>query len=181
MSNKRKNQLPGSFAPGSGRRRQLVLSVSISAVIAMTASAGAWAQEQQDPDVQTLDTMVVTGSHIRGTPEDAALPVEVYTAEDLRRQGSPTVLDFIKSLSVTGSVLGESNQTNTNLGAQSRSGLNDQPARAWAASDLVLMNGRRFQYGQWWIRTDATGGNRRIEILKDGAAATYGSDAIGAW
>ena len=105
--------------------RARALAVAIPAALALAAPASVLAQQQDEPapaDVQTLDAMVVTGSHIRGTPEDAALPVEVYTAEDLRMQGSPTVLDFVKSLSITASVLGESNQTNTNLGAQTRSG-----------------------------------------------------------
>ena len=181
MSSKPKSRVPGSLGGSRGQHRLLALSVSISAAIAMTASAGALAQEAPvADDARMLDTIVVTGSHIRGTPEDAALPVEVYTAEDLRRQGSPTVLEFIKSLSVTGSVLGESNQTNTNLGAQTRSGGGTINLRGLGPHrTLVLMNGRRFQYGQVDTNLLPQAAIGRVEILKDGAAATYGSDAIG--
>lgn len=130
-------------------------------------------------EAKSLDTVVVTGSHIRGTAQEAALPVDVITAEDLRRRGSPTMLELIKSLPVTGSVLGESNQTNTNLGAQARSGAGTINLRGLGPQrTLVLMNGKRFQYGQVDTNLLPQAAINRVEILKDGAAATYGSDAI---
>lgn len=176
MSSKQKSR---AALPVVGQRRR-TLSMAICAAIAMSASAGALAQEAQADDPSTLDTIVVTGSHIRGTPEDAALPVEVHTADDLRRQGVPTVLEFIKSLAITGSVLGESNQTNTNLGAQTCSGGGTINLRGLGPHrTLVLMNGRRFQYGQVDTNLLPQAAVGRVEILKDGAAATYGSDAIG--
>ena len=39
--------------------------------------------------------MVVTGSFLRGTPETATIPVEAYTLEEMRNQGSPSSLDFV--------------------------------------------------------------------------------------
>ncbi|MEZ6023725.1 MAG: hypothetical protein R3C16_10020 [Hyphomonadaceae bacterium] len=56
--------------------------------------------------VARSETVVVTGSLIRGTPEDAALPVNVITAEDIQAQGSPSVVDLIKQLPVSAAVLG---------------------------------------------------------------------------
>jgi len=55
-----------------------------------------------------IEEVVVTGSLIRGTPVDAALPVEVYSQEDLKLSGSPSALDFAKSLSISGATSGES-------------------------------------------------------------------------
>ena len=43
---------------------------------------------------QDVEEIIVTGSLIRGTPEDAALPVEVFTVDDLREVGNPTALEF---------------------------------------------------------------------------------------
>ena len=40
----------------------------------------------------------MTGSFISGTPEDAALPVDVLTAQDLKLEGNPTVTDLIRNL-----------------------------------------------------------------------------------
>ena len=135
------------------------------------------AQEAAIPETAVV---VVTGSHIRGAARETALPVDVISAEELRRRGSPTVLEVIKSLPNTGAVLGESNQTNTNLGAQSRSGGGTINLRGLGPQrTLVLMNGRRFQYGQVDTNLLPQAAIGRVEILKDGAAATYGSDAIG--
>ena len=165
------------FALPRSNRGGLALGVALAAFAGMAVQA----QAQEAPQsASEVDEIVVTGSYIRGTPEDAALPVEVFTAEDLRRQGTPTVLEFIKSLPITGSVLGESNQTNTNLGAQNRSGGGTINLRGLGPHrTLVLLNSRRVQYGQVDTNMLPQAAIGRVEVLKDGAAATYGSDAIG--
>lgn len=131
-----------------------------------------------------IEEIVVTGSYIRGTPEDAALPVEVISQQDLQDRGNPSVLDLIKSLPVTGGVLGDSNQFST--AAQGTIGTGNINLRGLGGvRTLVLMNGRRTTItpaeGPGGVDTNllpiaAIG---RVEILKDGAAAIYGSDAIG--
>src|SRR4051812_29923403 len=55
-----------------------------------------------------LNEVVITGSLIRGTPLDAALPVEVYSQAELEKRGAPTLLDFAKNLTVSGPTTGES-------------------------------------------------------------------------
>jgi iron complex outermembrane receptor protein len=77
-------------------------AIALSSVLA--------AQAQQEDGERKLSTVTVTGSFIQGTPEDAALPVDVLTAEDLRLQGNPSALDMIKSLPVSSGVLGDTNQ-----------------------------------------------------------------------
>lgn len=162
-------------------------AVSWLAVAAAFGFGGASQQAaaQEAPAPAETDEVVVTGSLIRGTPEDAALPVDVFTAVDLERVGSPTVTELIKSLGVSSGVDGETNQFTSNglegLGNVNLRGLG--PSRT-----LVLFNGRRMvsaPYGvgesaQSFVDTNlippaAIG---RVEVLKDGAAATYGSDAI---
>jgi iron complex outermembrane receptor protein len=64
----------------------------------------------QDAKPAPIEEIVVTGSFIRGTPTDAALPVAVLSAEQLQRQGSPTTLELLKALPVSNGVLGETNQ-----------------------------------------------------------------------
>nr|WP_243446067.1 TonB-dependent receptor [Polymorphobacter fuscus] len=144
---------------------------------------------QQRPVAATADapdeaaTIVVTGSLIRNTTKDAALPVDVLTAADLINRGSPSLLDLTKNLASMGPVLGDSNQFSTlaqgvvGTGSVNLRGLGPQRT-------LVLLNGRRTtttpDVGSFGVDTNllpiaAVG---RIEILKDGAAATYGSDAI---
>lgn len=128
-------------------------------------------------------TIVVTGSLIRNTTKDAALPVDVVTNTDLLNRGSPSLLDLTKTLPSMGPVLGDSNQFST--AAQGVVGTGSVNLRGLGPQrTLVLLNGRRTtstpDVGSFGVDTNllpiaAIG---RIEILKDGAAATYGSDAI---
>jgi iron complex outermembrane receptor protein len=152
----------------------------------------AWAAPataQDEPDNATAgngasaNTIVVTGSLIRGSAEDAAAPVDVIGADELAAQGSPTLMDFSRRLPVSSGVIGDASQfdprSQFNQGTASVNLRGLGPQRT-----LVLLNGHRI------VPTGA--GNLplvdvnlipaaaigRIEILKDGAAATYGSDAI---
>lgn len=74
------------------------------------ALGGTMAAHAQEDSERKLERVTVTGSFIQGTPEDAALPVDVLTAEDLRLQGNPSALDMIKSLPISHGVLGDTNQ-----------------------------------------------------------------------
>ncbi|WP_369411928.1 TonB-dependent receptor domain-containing protein [Pacificimonas pallii] len=127
------------------------------------------------------DLIVVTGSFIRGTPEDAALPVDLFSSEDLSKSGTTSPLEFIKDLPSVGPVLGDSNQFST--AAQGFQGNGSINLRALGPErTLVLFNGRRTVQapGDGFTDTQLVPlfALDRIEILKDGAAATYGSDAI---
>ena len=83
-------------------------------IMAVAMAMGGHAMAQQ----ATVEEVVVTGSFIRGTPEDAALPVDVIGAEELSKRGSPTTIDLIKSLPISGPVLGDSNQFSTTAQGQ---------------------------------------------------------------
>lgn len=127
------------------------------------------------------DVIVVTGSFIRGTPEDAALPVDVFSSEDLEQNGVSSPLEFIKDLPSVGAVLGDSNQFST--AAQGFQGSGSINLRGLGPTrTLVLFNGRRTMQSPGDGFTDTQliplFALDRVEILKDGAAATYGSDAI---
>ena len=124
--------------------------------------------------------VIVTGSFIRGTPEDAALPVDVLSAQDLQKQGAPAMVDVIKAIPGVQSVLGETNQ----FASQATTGSGNVNLRGLGAvRTLVLLNGRRLTSSPGGSGVDTnllpTAAIGRIEVLKDGAAATYGSDAIG--
>ncbi|TAL28145.1 MAG: TonB-dependent receptor [Phenylobacterium sp.] len=154
---------------------------AIAALFALGASGQAHAQAQANPT--EIGEVVVTGSFIRGTPEDAALPVDVISQADLEKQGSPSTLELIKTLSVSSGVLGDTNQFDTR--AQGSEGSGSINLRGLgAARTLVLLNGRRmplnpFAAGVVDTNIIPQAAIGRVEILKDGAAATYGSDAIG--
>ncbi len=129
------------------------------------------AQPQQEDE--EADRVVVTGSYIQGTPEDAALPVEVYSQEELAQQGAPTALEFAKSLSIAGPTTGEAYYFS---GAALTGSVNYNLRGLGADKTLTLLNGRRMSQNTSNIPSAALA---RTEILKDGAAVTYGADATG--
>ncbi|WP_269714908.1 TonB-dependent receptor domain-containing protein [Caulobacter sp. NIBR2454] len=120
-----------------------------------------------------VEEIVVTGSNIRGSALDAALPVEVYSQESLEKQGSPSVLEFAKSLTISGPTSGESYY----FGGPTLVGSVNFNLRGLGADKtLVLLNGRRMNQNTANVPSIALA---RTEILKDGAAVIYGADAIG--
>jgi iron complex outermembrane receptor protein len=131
---------------------------------------------------QEPDRVTVTGSLIATSPEDAPKPVEVYTARDLQEQGSPTVSEFIRSLTVSyGDDLGFG-QSSPDV--PSGAGFGNANLRGIGANGtLVLMNGRTLNpwNGAFGADTNVvpTEALEAVEILKDGAAATYGAGAVG--
>lgn len=137
------------------------------------------------PSTATVGEVVVTGSLIGGTPTTAALPVDVIGAEELAKQNSPSVLELLKDLPVSSGVLGDTNQFDPR--AQGSEGSGSVNLRGLGAQrTLVLINGRRMapnpfgQAGAGIVDTNIipVAAIGRVEVLKDGAAATYGSDAI---
>ncbi len=60
-------------------------------------------------DQDVIEEVIVTGSHIKGTPEDAELPVDVIDRSDLNDIGNPTMIDLVRNLGVTSANLGETN------------------------------------------------------------------------
>ena len=152
---------------------------------AIALSSSFVAQAQEDGEERKLETVTVTGSFIQGTPEDAALPVDVLTAGDLKLEGKPTITELIRNLGPSSGVDGQTNQFASN-GLEGTSNINLRglgPART-----LVLINGHRQTYHPYSIGEQAqlfvdtnnipSAAIGRIEVLKDGAAALYGSDAI---
>src|ERR1044071_9313823 len=156
----------------------------MSGACGILASAVSTALAQQTSEV--AEVVIVTGSYIRGTAEDAALPVDVISAEDLAKQGSPSTLEMIKGLSVSNGVLGDTNQFDSR--AQGSEGSGSVNLRGLGPQrTLVLLNGHRMAMNPFAIAAaGAVDTNTipavaigRVEVLKEGAAATYGSDAIG--
>jgi iron complex outermembrane receptor protein len=127
--------------------------------------------------------IVVTGSLIRGSAEDGAAPVEVIGADDLAAQGTPSIMELTKRLTASAGVIGDASQFD--IRSQFNQGVASINLRGLGPQrTLVLLNGRRI------VATGAgilpvvdinlipSSALDRVEILKDGAAATYGSDAI---
>ncbi len=153
---------------------------ALAMALSLGAASSAFAQEPTE-----VEAVVITGSLIAGTPEDAALPVDVIGAEELAKQGSPTTVELLKGLSVSNGVLGDTNQFDSR--AQGSEGSGSVNLRGLGPTrTLVLMNGRRLPINPFALAGSGAVDTNiipsaaigRVEVLKDGAAATYGSDAI---
>ena len=126
---------------------------------------------------QAIEEIVVTGSFIRGTPEDAALPVDVLTRADMEEVGDPSINELIRNLNVSSGALAETNQFDTR-GGQANEGVSTVNLRGLgSARTLVLINSKRHvATEELGVDISAVPGIAigRVEVLKDGAAALYG-------
>ncbi len=130
----------------------------------------------------------VTGSSIRRVEGEGALPVQVMTRADIEKSGSQTVMDLIDRLSAAQSI---GNFNNTLGEGTTLVGFNGVSLRGLGTQrSLVLIDGKRTApYALSNTSSPSAAGVdlnsiplsaiERVEILKDGASALYGSDAIG--
>lgn len=124
--------------------------------------------------------IVVTGTLFAGTRPDGAALVQVLGAEEIVKQGSPSLLSIVKNITANQASFGESNRY---LG---EAGIATVNLRGFGANrTLVLFNGKRMAFAAAALQSDIVDINfvpnaaiGRIEVLKEGAAATYGSDAV---
>ena len=160
--------------------------LSRKGVFALSAIAVALfsAQSVYSQDSNELEEVLVTGSLIKGTATDAETNVSVYDRSTMDMQNSPSLVEFTKNLSFSSGVDGDSNQFESNA----TEGLANVNLRGLGpARTLVLINGQRqaavpvrLAAGRFVDINSIPGAAiERIEILKEGAAATYGSDAVG--
>jgi outer membrane receptor protein involved in Fe transport len=129
------------------------------------------------------EQVTVIGSLIKGTPIDSGSPISTFDAESIEAQGNLNIVELIKMVPGSSGMDGESNQFGSN-GAEGISNINMRGLGTQRT--LVLINGKRQVTVP--LRTGAgrsvnlhdlpMAALSRIEILKEGAAATYGSDAI---
>jgi len=142
----------------------------------------AWSQEGTNVPTQLKPT-VVTGSYIPTAETVGPAPVETVTAAQILRTGEEDVRLVLKKLSPSFS-------GNNNLGPEvNNGGAGESYASIRNLKTLVLINGRRLgdspssffinNSGFADLNTIPVAAIERIEVLKDGASALYGSDAIG--
>jgi iron complex outermembrane receptor protein len=135
-----------------------------------------------------MQRVEITGSSIKRVAKEGALPVQVINYDTIEKQGITSTEQLIRTLSANGS--GADNMTSGNnvFGADAdrvSGGASYASLRGLGPnSTLVLLNGRRIAtYGASGKSVDLNaiplGAIQRVEILKDGASAIYGTDAIG--
>jgi outer membrane receptor protein involved in Fe transport len=158
---------------------------------AASALMPAAAQQDQPAVEDEEDVIVVTGSQIEGSKITDTLPVTVLTVDDIDAVGPSSGDELFRSIPQAGDV--------NFFEGRTAGGVND--ARGDIASinlrslgtgnTLLLLNGRRMVLHPGYqtenlvpvttpnVNAIPTNGVRRVEVLRDGAAAIYGTDAVG--
>ncbi|HEX7037563.1 MAG TPA: TonB-dependent receptor [Pseudomonadales bacterium] len=131
-----------------------------------------------------IEEIIVTGSYLKRAPEDAPSPIRVLGREELEAKGRPQLADLVTTLP---SIIGSENQSAQEQSVGGAGAANINIRNLGLSSTLVLLEGKRMNQG---TSTSNQGEhfvdiNRlpfimvdNIEILKDGASAIYGSDAV---
>ena len=134
-------------------------------------------------------SVVATGTAIDAPAINLPHAVAVVSRAMLQEQGAPQLVDLFKNIGASHGVIGErSSWYNADQAATIAETVANVNLRGLGASrSLVLINGRR----QTYVPARLIGGRfvdvntipaiaiDRIEVLKEGASATYGSDAVG--
>ena len=170
----------------------------ISSVLAVVltlpfAASSALAQDDAEDESQ-IDEVVVTGSQIKGAKITGALAVSVFSADDIAAVGFESGDELLDSIPEMGQnffsevdTAGGVNAARGDVGAINMRNLG-------TGNTLVLLNGRRL-VNMATYQTERVGGSLvpvnspnsnhipvfgvdRIEILRDGASAIYGADAV---
>ena len=155
-------------------------SVLMGAMLVVFASPGALAAD----DDEAIEEIVVTGSFLKRTAADSPSPLSVVTSADIEDIGAADVSEIVQAMPwQSGSQTRAT--TFSGEGADGRNSINLRNLGHGAT--LPLVNGKR-QVSSWYnprgnasVNVNALVPNiaiERIEIVKDGASALYGSDAI---
>ena len=164
------------------------------AVLGVLASASVVAQESDAPE-RELEEVIVVGSQIRGANIVGALPVSVISVEDIEATGVDSGDDLLEYAAEQGQnyfteaedASGGVNASRGDVGAYNLRNLG-------VGNTLTLLNGRRLVNSPGY-QTELVGGDfvptvsvnanlipvtglDRVEILRDGASAIYGADAV---
>jgi iron complex outermembrane recepter protein len=180
---KTSNPVPTAATASSSQEIRLAQATSTTAQAGAVQNSTAASSPQPSENVNEI---VVTGTSIKGLDAVSALPVTVLKAEDIARTGATSAEDlfrYISASSSSGSTV-QAQATGFQTGAISTISLRG----LGSGRTLILINGQRSapygggSGGQAGNSVDISsipiGAIERVEILKDGASAIYGSDAI---
>lgn len=160
----------------------------LTSLLAILTPSAVWGQDKPETDETVrLEAFTVTGSNIKGIDTEKTLPVTVVTAEDFAEAGYGTISEFIEALPFSTNLAINDAETGPNGARGDVATINLR--NLGAGRTLVLLNGRRMAaYGvtpgtppvQFVnVNMIPRAAVKRVEVLRDGASAIYGSDAIG--
>jgi iron complex outermembrane receptor protein len=163
------------------QRRKVAAALAYVAGAASAMTLPAAYGQTSSPDIR----VEVTGSNIRRVQGEGALPVQVITREEINRTGAQSAYDLLQYVSANQSI-GNVSISNV-IGATTFSAQTASLRGLGGQATLVLVNGKRVAafggeiQGVYGVNLDMIPFQavERVEVLKDGASAVYGSDAVG--
>ena len=169
------------------KHSHLAAAIMLGLVAPGIAFAQAATPEKSSTAAKTLDAVTVTGSRIKRTEVETALPVTIIQREQINAQGITSAEQLLQFLNISSN---GSDSLSANAGIapadlRGNNGVSGANLRGQGAdATLVLLNGRRV--ATHGLRGQAVDLNSipfaaidRVEVLRDGASAVYGTDAIG--
>src|SRR5437764_3562960 len=145
-------------------------------------TANAFAQQAAAPGAAEVERVIVTGSNIPTAEETGPNPVDTYRPADLEKLGIRNATDLQTFLpqEAGGTV-------NLNIGNGGDGTVQINLRGLLPKETLILIDGKRFAFGSLGVAGSSQGQDinlipfpmiDHIDILKDGASAVYGSDAV---
>ena len=164
--------------------KRTTLAKSLLIAFSGSAALSGGAAFAQSAPTQELQRVEITGSNIRRVDAETASPVQVISKQEIDQSGKGTVAEFLQTLTSDGQgsvpfTYGRGFSGGTSSGISLR-GLG-------ANATLVLINGRRVASAVLADDAQRTYVDlnqipleavERIDVVKDGASAIYGSDAV---
>ncbi|MGB1292050.1 MAG: TonB-dependent receptor plug domain-containing protein [Pseudoalteromonas sp.] len=155
--------------------KKSILGLAVVSAIPMFSTSVIAADEA----AQSIEKIQVTGSRIKRSDMENASPVTLIGADDIKAMGATSIDSVLQKMTATGGAM-------TNPGVNNGSGGNARiDLRGLGANrTLVLVNGRRMIASGTGaastvdLNTIPVSMIKSVEVLKDGASAVYGTDAV---
>jgi iron complex outermembrane receptor protein len=162
--------------------KQTTLSLSLQAMFAAGAVLAVPAFAQEAPGMQRVE---ITGSSIKRLQAETANPLSVIKADEFVKAGVTNVQEALARIPANQSGMGAGNSVGGNYSGLPTGGQASADLRGLGGDKtLVLLNGRRlanhpYDGASVDLNMIPISALDRVEVLRDGASAIYGTDAIG--
>ncbi len=165
---------------GLPRSLRLMFSGGVAVGLGLLAHSVQAQETKTDDAPQQMQRVEITGSSIKRIAAEGVSPITVIKADDFTKVGSTTAAEVLSTIS------GNQTQFSTasNVGAGKTVGAAADLRGLGSNKTLVLLNGRRlansaFDGSAVDLNVIPIAALDRVEVLRDGASAIYGTDAIG--
>jgi len=157
------------------------LSRGIAVAVALAATPLAFAQDDEE---LLIEEVLVTGSYLKSSPKNGASPIVVVDRGNIDQMGAMSISDITRNLSANS---GAENVPDSFTSGSTQGTSNVNLRGLGLGSTLILVNGRRNTLagavandGASFVDTSMIPAIaiERVEVLKEGAASVYGSDAV---